>query len=88
LGVVIALNSVTIGLETDSVAHAVATQEEHDDRLWYIVELIFCPLDLLDWWEPNEPNPQKPSAKRSRLMWRRLGSCCSCGMLLFDVDPW
>ena len=42
LGVVIALNSVTIGLETDSVAHAVATQEEHDDRLWYIVELIFC----------------------------------------------
>jgi len=44
LGVVIALNSVTIGLETDSVAHAVATQEEHDDRLWYIVELIFCGL--------------------------------------------
>lgn len=42
LGVIIALNSVTIGLETDSVAHAVATQEEHDDRLWYIIELIFC----------------------------------------------
>lgn len=38
----IALNSVTIGLETDSVAHAVATQEVHDDRLWYIVELTFC----------------------------------------------
>ena len=48
LGVVIALNSVTIGLETDSVAHAVATQEEHDDRLWYIVELIFCIIFLFE----------------------------------------
>ncbi|CAK9048875.1 unnamed protein product [Durusdinium trenchii] len=48
LGVVIALNSVTIGLETDSVAHAVATQEEHDDRLWYIVELIFCIFFLFE----------------------------------------
>ena len=44
----IALNSVTIGLETDSVAHAVATQEEHDDRLWYIVELIFCIIFLFE----------------------------------------
>ncbi|CAJ1352222.1 unnamed protein product [Effrenium voratum] len=48
LGLVIALNSVTIGLETDSVAHAVATQEAHDDRLWYIVELIFCVIFLFE----------------------------------------
>eukprot|EP00931_Biecheleriopsis_adriatica_P075001 TRINITY_DN48966_c0_g1_i1.p1 TRINITY_DN48966_c0_g1~~TRINITY_DN48966_c0_g1_i1.p1 ORF type:complete len:617 (+),score=143.13 TRINITY_DN48966_c0_g1_i1:97-1947(+) len=41
-GAVIALNAMTIGLETDSVAHAVAVGEEHDDRTWYLVELVFC----------------------------------------------
>jgi len=47
-GFVIALNAVTIGLETDSVAHAVALGQDHDGRIWYVIELIFSIVFLVE----------------------------------------
>mmetsp|Transcript_25401 Transcript_25401/g.46086 ORF Transcript_25401/g.46086 Transcript_25401/m.46086 type:complete len:607 (+) Transcript_25401:76-1896(+) len=47
-GAFIALNALTIGLETDYTARKIATGSDEETNVWYLIELVFCLVFLAE----------------------------------------